>query len=369
MKFFKLSITVAAMAVSFSAVAGINIIDNEKGSFSIGGDVEFDLNYEEKSDASSGEDDSHFDQTGRILLEFAGERKTESGHYLKFKAEPLMDTSGEVELDDSWFSFGMKDSWELRLGRFEAYDMFPVGQDTFLEYSGDTANDLYTDNAGYMYQLKEGRGRGGQAGQVMYNHTFGNLYTEVSTMVGDRSELFADTYHGKVLEASSDSIIVRPVVAYQMNNFRLAAAMEANLVKDAVIFADGSDGDVGNRIGYGLTANYTKNDLSVDVNAAYLDALNETDSTLAMNVLWKGFGLGYIYGVNDFDAASGWHDGKVEVQTVYSSYEFADIFDVNDFSIYLGIYHTNLTDKGVSLASNFAEGDDFGGRVRFKYFF
>ncbi|WP_019613931.1 carbohydrate porin [Psychromonas ossibalaenae] len=369
MKFFKISITAAAIAVSFTATAGINIIDNEKGIFSIGGDVEFDLNYQEKTNEAAGDDNSHFDQTGRILIELAGERNTDSGYLLKFKAQPLMDSSGVINLDDSWFSFGIKDSWEVKLGRFEAYDMFPVGQDTFLEYSGDTANDLYTDNAGYMYQVKEGRGRGGQTGQLMYSQTFGNLYTEVSTMIGDRSDLFTDTYHGKEIEGSGDSIIVRPVIAYQINNFRVAASMEANLVKDAITFVDGSEGDVGNRIGYGLSANYTQGDLSVNVNVAYLDALNEADSSLGLNVLWKGFGVGYIHGVNDFDAASGWHDGKIEVQTAYTSYEFADIFDVEDFSIYVGAYHTNLSDKGVSLASNFAEGDDMGGRLRFKYLF
>lgn len=34
--------------------------------------------------------------------------------------------------------------------------MFPLNQDTFVEYSGNTADDLYSDGYGYIYMLKEG---------------------------------------------------------------------------------------------------------------------------------------------------------------------------------------------------------------------
>lgn len=34
--------------------------------------------------------------------------------------------------------------------------MFPLNQDTFIEYSGNTANDLYSDGYGYIYMMKEG---------------------------------------------------------------------------------------------------------------------------------------------------------------------------------------------------------------------
>lgn len=239
----------------------------------------------------------------------------------------------------------------------------------FLEYHGDTANDLYNDNAGYVYQLKEARGRTGSAGQLMYSQTFGNLYTELSTVIGDRSDLFNNTYHGKAVEGINDSIILRPVVAYQIDSFRIAASIEANLITDTIVFTDGSAGDVGDRIGYGVTANYSKNSLSVNVNAAHLDALNEKDSSLGGNLLWKGFGIGYVYGVNDFDAASNWHDGKVIIDATYASYEFSDVLGVQDFSIYLGAFYTTVNDEGSAISSNFEEGDDVGGRLRLNYLF
>ncbi|MBC7002374.1 carbohydrate porin [Photobacterium sp. BZF1] len=376
---FKLSLAALAVATSFTATAGISIIDNEQGSFSIGGDVEFDFNYQDNDQAdtlNTENKDSNYNQTGRVLIEFAGERKTESGHYLAVKAQPLMDSNGEVNLDDAYFSFGKQGGWDLRMGRFEAYDMFPVGQDTFLEYSGDTANDLYRDGAGYVYQMKEARGRATSAGQLMYSQTFDNLYVELASVIGERADLFGTntegdgvTYHGREVISNKDAIVVRPVVAYQMGDFRIAGAIEANLVKDAVI--DDAGNDLSDRIGYGITANYTVNDLSVNANVAYLDALNEKDTSVGLNVLWKGFGLGYIYGVNDFDAKSDFYDGKVKIDTFYASYEFANVLDVEDFSIYLGAFHTSLNEEGKRLneGAMFSELDDKGARVRFKYFF
>lgn len=386
---FKLSLAALAVATSFTATAGISIVDNEQGSFSIGGDVEFDFNYQDndKADQLNRGKDSNYNQTGRVLVEFAGERKTESGHYLAIKAQPLMDSNGEVNLDDAYFSFGEQGGWDLRMGRFEAYDMFPVGQDTFLEYSGDTANDLYRDGAGYIYQMKEARGRATSAGQLMYSQSFDNLYVELASVIGERADLFGEnssgvaatdssgnstlnTYHGRAVESNKDAIVLRPVVAYQMGDFRIAGAIEANLIKDAVTDSEGND--VSDRIGYGITANYTLNDLSVNANVAYLDALNEKDTSVGLNVLWKGFGIGYIYGVNDFDAKSDFYDGKVKIDTFYASYEFANVLDVEDFSIYLGAFHTSLNEEGRRIDEQramFNELDDKGARVRFKYFF
>ena len=57
------------------------------------------------------------------------------------------------------YSFWPENDWKVKVGRFETYDMFPLNQDTFVEYSGNTANDLYSDGYGYIYMMKEGRGR------------------------------------------------------------------------------------------------------------------------------------------------------------------------------------------------------------------
>ncbi|MFP1461802.1 carbohydrate porin [Escherichia coli] len=38
---------------------------------------------------------------------------------------------GSVNIDDAVFFFGKENDWKVKVGRFEAYDMFPLNQDTF----------------------------------------------------------------------------------------------------------------------------------------------------------------------------------------------------------------------------------------------
>ncbi len=65
---------------------------------------------------------------------------------------------GSVNIDDAVFFFGKENDWKVKVGRFEAYDMFPLNQDTFVEHSGNTANDLYDDGSGYIYMMKGAAG-------------------------------------------------------------------------------------------------------------------------------------------------------------------------------------------------------------------
>ncbi len=236
--------------------------------------------------------------------------------------------------------------------------------------------------------MKEGRGRGSD-GQIMYSQTFDNLYVELGTMIGDRSVLFGSskatdptggevTYHGKKVVNNKDSVLIRPVVGYQAGNFGIAASMEANLVKNAVIVEDGVNGevDISDRIGYGVTTNYTTNDWNLIANFAYMDAVDENNMTVGVNALYKGFGLGYIWANNEYEnnkVNTNWADGNVEVSTLYASYEFANVLQVEDFSLYLGAYYTDVNNKLDSQADTsnyaFSEDADKGVRVRFKYFF
>lgn len=312
-------------------------------------------------------------QDGRILIEFSGEKYTANGHYVGVKAQPLFESTGNVALDDAYLEFGKKESWSIKAGRFEAYDMFPVGLDVFLDYSGDTANDLYSDGAAYTYQMKEARGRGSD-GQIMYRQTFGNLYVELGSMLGDRSNLFNGgidgNYHGKAIDTAKDSLLVRPVVAYQMGDFRLAASMETNLISNAVM-ANGVD--ISDRTGYGMTGNWSNDELSVNVNLAYMDAVDEDNLSTGLNILWQGLGLGYVYATNEYENKefSGWAEGDVNVSTWYGSYQFSNVLEIEDFSVLLGTYFTSVSSKleGKMGVNKFDEEDDFGARVRLYYSF
>ncbi len=372
---FKLSLSAVLVSSAMAANAGISIVDSEEGNFSIGGNVELNFNYEDKDSNANG--DSEFNQDGRVLIEFAGQKYSESGHYVGVKAQPLFESTGNIALDDAYFEFGKKDSWGVKAGRFEAYDMFPVGLDVFLEYSGDTSNELYTDGSTYVYQMKEARGRGAD-GQIMYSQDFGGLYLEVGAMIGDRTNFITGgleegMYHGKPIESSKDSFALRPVVGYSIGDFNFAAAIETQLVKDALTVKQGTTTvDVMDRTGYGLTGNWSTGDLSVNANFAYMDAVDENNMSAGLNAVWKGLGVGYVYGTTEYEnkEIQGYVEGDVNVNTVYASYEFADVLSVQDFSVLLGTYYTTVDNKlDVQKAGAFEEHDDFGARVRLFYEF
>ncbi len=208
----------------------------------------------------------------------------------------------------------------------------------------------------------------------MYYQNFGNLYLDVGAMLGDRSNLFDNgvggSYHGQAIESAKDSFLVRPVVAYQMNDFRIAASVETNLVSDAMV-ANGVD--ISDRTGYSLTGNWTRDDWAINTNVAYLDAVDENNLTMGANALWNNFGLGYIYAMNEYEnqEIAGWAEGDVNVSTWYASYAFNNVLAVQNFSILLGTYYTTVENKLTQQSDidAFAEEDDFGARIRLFYEF
>ncbi|RKF18490.1 porin [Alginatibacterium sediminis] len=374
-----------ALMSSFASHAGIAIVDNEQGRFAIGGDVEFDFDYRDKKGnpnqtPEAGPNDNSYGQGGRVLIDFDGLRTLDNGNYLRVNVELLAETTGNAGIDNAFFAFGGQDSWMVKAGRYEAFDMFPKGMDVFLETTGNTSDEQYNDGEGYFYQMKEGRGRGDAAGQIMYGHQLNNFYIEVSTLIGDRASFFGTEsthgtptatasqryYHGQEISADKDSFIVRPVISYKVGDFTLSAAMEANLVSDALVTVAG---DVSNRTGYGLTANYDANGVNANLSYAYLDALNEKDQSIGATVTWNNIGLGYFWTENKIEASSSTtlNAGTAAGQTLNAAYEFADVMTVEDFSVFLGAYHSNWDDKDKVLNNTFEK--DSGARVRLKYFF
>ena len=200
-----------------------------------------------------------WDINGRILLGFDGMRKMDNGNFAGFSAQPLADMTGKMNLDDAVFFFGREDDWKVKVGRFEAYDMFPLNQDTFIEYSGNTANDLYSDGYGYIYMMKEGRGRSSSGGNFLLSKTIDNWYFELNNLVENGSTLFQDSsYHGNTLENEKNVAYLRPVIAWNSGRFSTAVAMEKNVVKNAYGYYDnrGSWVDQSDRTGYGLTMSW-----------------------------------------------------------------------------------------------------------------
>lgn len=357
----------------------------------VGGNAEIDMTYNKdmsKENLQGKETVTPLDRNiddqwgigGRILVGINAAKNIEDGKFAKTSVQLLADIDGTVGLDDVTLSIGENNKWEVKVGRFEAYNMFPLGDDVFVDHTGDSADDIYNDGAGYIYQMKEGRGRSASAGQLMGSYILGDFYFELSTMIGDRSDLYAgSTYHGyDINEESKNSFIARPVVAWSVNDqATIAVGMETNLVSEATVInvANKEMIDISERTGYGITANYKTDIFDLNLNAAYLDAVDETDTSIGANIKAYGFGLGYVYSENDIDVTRGYNDadgenapksGKHETQTVYASYQFEDVY-VRDLDVYLGSYYSKYSPD--SSTTDGKETDQYGLKIRTKYYF
>ena len=372
---------------------------NDYGELTFYGDVEFNMDgasrtgsltsVKTRSDKNwAPGNKERWDINGRILLGFDGLRKGDNGKYAGFSVQPLANINGKMNLDDAAFFFGQQDDWKIKIGRFEAWDMFPLNQDTFIEYSGNTANDLYSDGYGYIYMMKEGRGRSSSGGNVLLSKNLDNWYFEVNTLVEDGSSLFVDqNYHGNALDNRKNGVYVRPVAAWQSGPWSVAAAMESNLVNNAYGYQNqnGRWVDQSSRTGYGMTIGWNtlktdaKDGAVVNLSTAYLDAPDEKDFSAGINALWHRVELGYIYAHNKIDqfnlsGVSAECDGdcailapgRYDIHTLHTSWHLPNIMDMPNFNIYLAAYASWLS----SPAEKSGNGDErYGARVRFKYFF
>lgn len=372
---------------------------NDYGELKFYGDVEFNMDGASRTGSLTSlktsanknwapGDKERWDINGRILLGFDGLRKGSNGKYAGFSVQPLADMNGKMNLDDAAFFFGQPDDWKIKMGRFEAFDMFPLNQDTFIQYSGNTANDLYSDGYGYIYMMKEGRGRSSSGGNFLFSKTLDNWYFEVNTLVEDGSSLFVDqNYHGNALDSRKNVVYVRPVAAWQSGEWSVAAALESNLVNNAYGYQNqqGLWVDQSSRTGYGMTMSWNtlktdaQNGAVVNLSTAYLDATDEKNFSAGINALWHRVELGYIYAHNkidrfNMDSVNAECDGdcailapgNYDIHTIHTSWQLPNIMDMPNFNTYLGAYASWLD------ASTINPGDTdmrYGMRVRFKYLF
>lgn len=363
------------------------------GDLKIYGDVEFNMDAESKkgllamtnADINRDPTYANWNLNGRILLGIDGLRKMDNGYFAGFSVQPLADMNGSMNLDDAAFFFGQDDDWKIKIGRFEAYDMFPLNQDTFVEHSGSTASDLYSDGHGYLYMMKEGRGRSDNGGNFLLSKQLDNWYFELNTLLENGTALYENgDYHGRELEQKKNVAYLRPVISWTKNAFSIAGAMESNVVKNAYGYQDpqGRFVDQSDRTGYGMTLTWNglKNDpdngVVVNINTAYMDASNEKDFTAGANALWQRFELGYIFAHNKINDYAGiicdndcWikNAGTYNIHTFHTSYKIPDVLDMKNFTIYLGAYYS-LLDSGDTLSQG-NDDDRYGARVRFKYLF
>jgi hypothetical protein len=319
----KLSTLTLLTSVALSAQAGTSVT-NDMGTFAISGDVEFNNDIRNEETATT--DTNTYDQSGRLLVGVSGMRDVGANNYISANAQILLNMDGDITADDAWVAMGAKEDWELKLGRFEAYNLFPAGQDTYLNHA--TGVDVYT--------ASHARGRSDN-GQINLSKTMDKVYFEVS------ANFMANA------GADDNAVFLRPVVAFSLtDSLKLSAGAEINATQD-------EDDATNDFTGYGATLNYAAGDVSINLNyaAREFDTSEQDDSSYGVNAQYKNAFIGYVHGENDTGTTA-------EVDTIYASYKFANVMEVEDLALYLGAYSSEVKDS---------DNEDSGARLRVKYLF
>lgn len=236
--------------------------------------LELDTTYTNKVDSTAtNARDSDLALGGRVEVN-AGAKATNGENFIAGRASLLLNKKGETAVDDMWVQLGNA-SVDVKLGRFEGVDLFPVGKDTVLEYAG------YTPYVGNVLR--------GRTGSDTFHGALG-----LNAAPGLRVEL--GLVHSKEDETAKG---FRPAVVYTTGALTLRAGLES--IK--VVGEDGSETGVAVSAGYQVSA-----DTYINANFAKL----EKDKSFGLNATFGAAGIGMVYGKGETSAD--------KVTSVYAAY-------------------------------------------------
>lgn len=192
---------------------------------------------------------------GRVEVNFAA-KTNNADAFVTARASLLLNKTGASSLDDMWVQFGNAAA-DVKLGRFEAMDLFPLGKDTVVElntYGGYQANSL--------------RGRFGSG--VFHGALGLNASSALRVELG-----LVDTKDAGAAKG------VRPAVTYTAGPMTLRGGFESVKV----------NGVAGTKTGVGVSAGYAVNkDTTVNLNLAKKD----DDKSVGVNAVIGAAGVGLI---------------------------------------------------------------------------
>lgn len=280
----KLAAVAALCASAAAAHAGVAFDAN----------LELDNTYSNEANASTKDArKSDLSMGGRVEVN-ASAKLNNGDAFVAARASLLLKKDGDAGTDDMWVQFGNK-SGDVKLGRFEAMDLFPLGKDTVV----DEVNGTYKANA-----LR------GRMGGDTFHGALG-----LNAGEGLRVEL------GLVYNNDEGSVRgFRPAVSYNAGPLTVRAGIEsiktlANPTATPPTTANSSETGFGLSVGYALAA-----DSNLNVNFAK----KEDDKAFGVNATFGALGVGLISGKGATDAT--------KATTFYAAYSMP-LFGVKGASV------------------------------------
>ncbi len=240
-------------------------------------EVKFDANIETNTTKVTGKS---VDNGGRVEVNANAQLMKNGDNFVNAKGTLEIPLTGDkLNIADAWIQFG-NSSADLKLGRFEAVDLFPLGKDVVVEGAGAAS--------GYRANSLRGRFSDGQL----------HAAVGLNAGAGLRAELGVVTKK----DTTGKAYGFRPTVTYSSGPLTLRAGVES-------IKTEGSTAAA--QTGFGLSAGYAINsDTSVNVNYAKNSKANA--QSFGANATFGAAGVGLIQD----------KDGSDKQTTFYAAYSF-----------------------------------------------
>jgi len=300
---------------SCAAAAALIAMGAAHAEVSFNANIENDTTYT----AAKGATASDTSNGGRVELNVLAALAKSGDNFVNAKGTLLVKNDGTTAVDDAWIQFGNAKA-DLKIGRQEAADLFPLGKDTVFAGTNSSAS-------GYRANKLRGRMADGRFQGVLGLNAAPGLRLEVG--------LVTKKNHANTQADPQTEYGVRPTAVYTTGPLTLRAGFESFKTVG------------GAQNGYGLSAGYAINSSTVvNVNHAKSSDLNASSN--GVNLVAGAAGVGYVQDKT----------GAAKQNTYYAAYTFP-LFDVKGASITPAISHS--TSAGQESLNTF--------RVRLNYAF
>ena len=256
----------AALLAAGAAQAGVSFDAN----------LEHDVLFKGKQGATS----SATSNSGRVELNANAALVKSGDNFVNAKASLIVPTgSGDsVGIDDAWIQFG-NSAADLKIGRHEAADLFPLGKDVVVEAAGSVS--------GYRTNALRGRFKTGQLHAVAGLNAAPGLRVELG-LVTEKSAPATDAAYG-----------LRPTLVYTAGALTVRAGVES-YKKNNVSYSG-----TGVSVGYALSS-------SASVNANYGKNSDLDSTSVGLNAVFGDAGVGMVQDKT----------GANKATTYYAAYSF-----------------------------------------------